>query len=103
MENIIDVSEVNLIELVKEAYNLSVPVGLGFLHYTPEPLTSQEAANLINLNEKYVVSLDYVNGRAVKFGVFKHENKFYIKNHWYDHTKQNLQDLLERVGIIKTI
>jgi hypothetical protein len=102
MENAIDVSKLDLIEIVKAAYDLSRPVGLGYLHYDPEPLINEEAADLINLESKKVVALDYVRGRAVKFRVFKENNKLYIKDTWYDHTKQDLEELLRRAGLERT-
>lgn len=96
MENAIDVSRLNLIEIVKAAYDLSRPVGMGYLHYDPEPLTNEKATDLIDLKSENVVSLDYVKGRAVKFRVFKENNKLYIRDSWYDHTESDLQELLKR-------
>ena len=102
MENKIDVSKLDLLEIVKAAYDLSKPIGMGFIHYTPEPLTNEEAASLIDLTSSIVVALDYVKGRCVKFTVFKHNNKFYINDKWYDHTESDLQELLERASTEKT-
>jgi hypothetical protein len=64
-EERIDITDVNLVELVKKVYELSVPQGMGFLHFTPEPLTDEEAATLID--PKYGIRMDYVKGRGCKF------------------------------------
>ena len=56
----IDITGVNMIELVKKAYDLSRPQGMGMMHFTPDPLTDEEAKSLIQENGE--VSLDYVGG-----------------------------------------
>ena len=43
-------------------YNAARPQGMGFLHYTPEPMTHEEATQL--LEEK--TYFDYVKGRVMK-------------------------------------
>ena len=93
----IDVTGVNMVELVKKAYELSRPQGMGMLHYQPDPLTDEEAKALIS--EDGTVSLDYVKGRSCKFNIFNRDGKFEIRDSWYDHTDQHLVDLLAHVGI----
>ena len=39
----IDITGINLIEFVKEVYKLSVPAGLGYLHFRKGELTNEEA------------------------------------------------------------
>ena len=100
MEHLIDVTGADLTELVKSAYDLSKPQGMGFLHYRPEPLTDEQAQSLINNDDpRFPVSLDYVHGRAVKFNVQRIDGKLYIRDSWYDHSPEQLSQLLERVNI----
>ena len=102
MKNCIDVTGVDLIKLVQEAYNLSAPQGLGFLHFTADPIFDKEAQLLIDATANdlgIAFSLDYVKGRACKLTVFKKDSKLWIINSWYDHTDAMLELLLERVGI----
>ena len=101
MQNMIDITGVNLIEFVKRVYELSIPQGLGFLHYKNRGLTDEEAKQLI-LPEKegcqyaknIVVDMDYIKGRACKMIVFKENDKLYIRNSWYDHMDEQLRELL---------
>lgn len=100
MENMIEVTGVDLVELVKGAYALSVPLGMGWLHFTEGELTDEEARELIHEGRRTPVSLDYVKGRACKFGVYKDDDgKLWISKNWYDHTGYHVERLLERVGI----
>lgn len=48
-------------------YNASRPLGMGALHYTPEPMTAEEAAALL---EKYTY-FDYLQGRVMKVDLSK--------------------------------
>lgn len=97
----IDVTDADLRLLVRTAYDLSSPQGLGFLHFKPEPLTDKEVDHIItrNISGWCVVSMDYVNGRACKFGVFKMDERLYIKDRWFDHTKEQLAELCRRCGV----
>lgn len=95
----IDVTGVDMVELVKKAYELSRPQGMGMLHFDPTPLTDEEAKILIEEGEDGEVHLDYVRGRACKFNVFNKDGELSIRDSWYDHTDQHLVDLLDHVGI----
>jgi len=45
-------------------YNNSKPLGMGYLHFTPEPMTKEEAAVLLDdSTSKY---FDYLKGRVMK-------------------------------------
>ncbi len=101
MQNMIDITGVNLIEFVKRVYELSIPQGLGFLHYKNRGLTDAEAKQLIitEIPEHFhpvniVIDMDYVDGRACKMIVFKENDKLYIRNSWYDHMDEQLRELL---------
>jgi len=100
MEGMIKVTGADPVELVKAAYDLSKPQGMGFMHYQEGSLTNEEAKSLVNENDdRLVVSLDYVKGRSCKFNVFKQGNDLFIREDWYDHSPTQLNTLLERVGV----
>ena len=95
----IDITGVNLIEFVKKVYELSVPVGMGFMHAEPGGLTSEEAAVYIDVDNRIVVSMDYVKGRQCKMTVFEEDDKFVIRDQWFDHSDSALEQLLKSVGV----
>lgn len=98
-EGMIDVTGVDLVELAKAAYDLSRPQGLGFLHFTPDPLTDEEAQSLLRDADSHLaLSLDYVHGRAVKLTVYRDGDTLSMRDRWYDHSQSQLQELLERIG-----
>ncbi len=96
----IDITGINLIEFVKEVYKLSVPVGLGWLHFTKEELTDEEAKEILDVwkNDRMLcLDMDYIKGRACKMYVFKEGKKLNIRVPWYDHTDIQLKKLLKAV------
>ncbi len=98
----IDITGVNLVKFVQKVYELSVPQGLGFLHFDSEPLTNEEAKSLIGkkpIYENIILDMDYVRGRACKMHVTQDGKKLFIQDNWYDHTDKQLQQLLDAVGI----
>lgn len=102
MEDMIDVTDVNPIEIIKAAYALSVPVGMGFLHARPGPLSDEDAQTILGAERpdgRIVASMDYVHGRQVKMTIFRKDGRHYINNTWYDHTPEQLEQLLEMVGV----
>lgn len=46
-------------------YNNSRPLGMGILHFTPEEMTKEEAAELL----KSQTYFDYLKGRVMKVGL----------------------------------
>ncbi len=100
-ENMINVTDVPLEELAKAAYSLSVPVGMGMLHFVEGELSDQDAKELVDsyaLNTRIALSMDYVKGRCCKFHVRrnKEDSTLWIDDKWYDHSDGQLQKLLER-------
>ena len=98
----IDVTDVDLRELIKAAYDLSRPVGLGRLHYRAGELDDETIDDILGSADNYNVRLcmDYVHGRAVKLTVLKDlDGGLYICNPWFDHSARQLGELLNRVGV----
>ena len=98
MENMIEVTGCDLVELAKAAYDLSVPQGLGFLHFEEGGLSDDEAKSLIKEDSLSPLSLDYVKGRACKLTVFKDNDRLYINDKWFDHTEGQLAELVSRIN-----
>lgn len=94
-------TDVDLVKLAQEAFRLSVPQGMGFLPFTPEPLSKSEAEQLIDKNSAYsILSMDYVHGRAVKLTVKKDKDgELSLPDNWYDHTDAQYAELLKSVGL----
>ena len=53
-------------------YNNSTPQGMGFLHYHPKNMTTEEAQSLLDEGQTY---FDYVNGRVMKIDLSSDELK----------------------------
>lgn len=98
----IDITGIDLVEFAKKVYELSVPQGLGHLHYNAEPLTDDEAKSLIHPPDRLyeiILDMDYVRGRACKMVVRKQDGKLLIADSWYDHTDRIFKQLLEHFSI----
>jgi hypothetical protein len=69
-------------------YNASKPQGMGFIHYDPKPMTTEQAREILNSGQTY---FDYLAGRVMKIDLSKDE-----LNPWgYD--RDNGQDTAQRV------
>lgn len=97
MDNHIEITGCDLIALVKKAYALSRPQGMGFLHFREGELSDEDAQQIVN--NPRGIDLDYVHGRAVKFWVQKEGDRLFVQNSWYDHSDSQLRELLQSVGI----
>ena len=108
----IDVTDVPLETLVRAAYGPSRQHGLGcFDRAGWRDLSEEQVAEIIDRNKPkelsdgsiytphVAVCMDYVNGRSIKFSVKRIGGRHVIHNRWYDHSDDELRDLLERVGI----
>ena len=58
----IDISKMDRATVLAKLYNASRPLGLGFLHHTPEPMGSLEAEKLLAQGDYF----DYLKGRVMK-------------------------------------
>ena len=58
----INISRADKAEVLAALYNNSRPQGMGFLHFTPEPMTAEQARELL----QETTSFDYLQGRVMK-------------------------------------
>jgi|SRR5882762_6893106 len=103
----IDVTNVDLKEFIKEAYNLSKPVGLGFLHFQPGDLEDADVEKILNKQsvnkDGECLSMDYINGRSCKMHIFNKDGHLFIHDNWYDHTENQLKELLQKFGLQEAV
>ena len=101
----INITGIDLIQFIKEVYKLSVPAGLGWLHFTEGELTDEEAKGILDIwkNDKhFALDMDYIRGRACKMTVFRKDREgkeIFIRSPWYDHTDIQLAKLLKAVWL----
>jgi len=96
----IDVTGIDLIKFIREVYKLSIPAGLGWIHFTEGELTDEEAKEILDIwknNKQFALYMDYIKGRACKMTIFKNKDKLYIRSSWFDHTDIQLKKLLKAV------
>ena len=93
---------------VRAAYRLSVPVGLGHLHFRPGELPDESLKKILETIDlpgsiyRSVIHMDYIHGRCCKFHIFansEEDRSYYIRPDWLDHTEEDLVQLLTEVGI----
>jgi len=100
-EHYIEIPADKLRLAISTAYNLSVPVGMGFLHARTGGLDEETIDRIMENVETRGVYMDYVHGRQCKFSVYVKDGKFYVQPDWYDHNRYQLIDLLTTIGIEK--
>lgn len=71
--NAVNIAGINKAELLAALYNEASPLGMGFLHYTPEKMTTEQAQALIDdghddlmFRRHQRLYFDYVKGRPLK-------------------------------------
>jgi len=99
----IEITGIDLVKFAQAVYELSQPQGMGILHYTPEPLTAEEAKQLMRDDDRSPLGMDYVKGRACKMHIRRENGKLFISDTWYDHTDRVYDELLGRFGIKRPI
>lgn len=98
----IDVTDLDTRKLVGKAFDLSAPQGLGQFSHKPGPLSDQELDELMGyFATSGKISLDYVRGRSLKFHIYTDTatDKRYISAFWYDHSPEDVSDLLALCGM----
>ena len=104
VQDMIEVTGCDLRVLVKTAYRLSIPVGLGLLHFKEGGLDAVATDKIVaGSYHNMVLSMDYVQGRSVKMSVYRHNlpgesERWFIRKTWYDHSDEQLQELLRAIG-----
>lgn len=64
-EGLVDISNKDKAEVLVALYNNSHPCGMGFLQYNPEPMTIEQARELL----KKTADFDYLAGRVMKISL----------------------------------
>lgn len=98
----IDITELDLRKFIAKAYDLSVPFGMGMLHFQPGPLPEEMIDRILAASDegaRIAVSMDYVMGRAVKMTVFRDGDRLFIRNDWFDHSPVHLERLLDAATV----
>lgn len=101
MKNLIEITGVDLVAFTRDVYDLSKPQGLGLWHARPGDLPQEDAQQCVDIwkdDTAIALSLDYLVGRACKMTVFRQGGKLWINDCWYDHTDEQLRELLSRHG-----
>lgn len=102
MDDMIDITGADLSTLIRAAYSLSAPQGLGYLHHREGDLDDETVAAILDQgkdHDLFPVRMDYVHGRSIKLTVRRINNKLYIPSSWYDHSAQQLAELLVKISI----
>lgn len=61
----IDIRGLDKAEVLAALYNASRPQGMGFLHFKNEPMTKEQAAELLKETQYF----DYLQGRVMKISL----------------------------------
>lgn len=83
-------------QVLAALYNHAKPLGMGFLHYTPEKMTEAKAQKLLDETpDKY---FDYVGGRVMKVGLRNDagfEESLYDRDNGHGKAADVIRDLRE--------
>lgn len=85
-ENVVDISNKDKAEVLATLYNNSHPHGMGFFHYKADPMTIEQARELLNQTTYF----DYLYGRVMKINLESN-----IVNTW-GYNRDNGKDAAER-------
>jgi len=69
MDEPIAIAGIDKAKILAALYNASQPLGMGFLHYDPKPMTEEEARAEIANNPSSDCYFDYLHGRVMKVTV----------------------------------
>jgi len=64
----LDISKLSKYDVLRVLYNRARPLGMGFLHYTPEDMTTEQAKAVYDeyANHNTPPYFDYLKGRLMK-------------------------------------
>ena len=100
--NYIEISGVDLVKLLQRAYDLPPP---HHSHKTLSPAVLDEASavGIITKCPSYgntvALSVGVLNHRPVMLLVFRRDDRLFMRSSWEYHSDQELQSLLEGVGL----
>lgn len=69
------------------------------MHFQEGGLPENEAKSLIRTEGRIALDMDYVHGRGCKMVVIRENDNLFIRPAWYDHTQQDLNELLNEFNI----
>lgn len=108
----IDVSNIKPASLLAALYNASQPIGMGIIHYNPEPMTDEEAQALLDTHaaqgaefaKKYgnrgsrATYFDYLKGRVMKVEINGEtlDPRLYDRDNGRDAAEMVVLDILTR-------
>lgn len=113
-DSYVEVTGCDVAQLICDAYDMSKPQGFG--HFTPDPLPYAEADRLFyewSVGREYDIDgtkvkvrwgADYLHGRSMKFQIIEHRDvvtrlaRRWIPKRWYDHTDEQVEELMLRHG-----
>jgi hypothetical protein len=72
-----NIKNLNKAAVLAALYNNSKPLGMGFLHYDPRPMTENEAQELLDDGQTY---FDYLKGRVMKIELSGDELSTWLYN-----------------------
>ena len=87
-----DIKDLNKAEVLAELYNHAKPQGMGFLHYDPNPMTVDEAQQILDQGHTY---FDYVKGRVMKVDLGTDELNTRLYNR--DNGENAAESVIERL------
>lgn len=80
-------------KILATLYNNSRPLGLGFLHATPEDMTEAEAQQILDSGQTY---FDYLKGRVMKVDLSKDELRTDLYNR--DNGDNRAEEVLRNIS-----
>jgi hypothetical protein len=96
----IDVTKLDLRQLVRSAFDHSQPQGLGFIHHQPGAITDAELNSIIGPEDSNVAaSADYTRGRSMKLHIYRQDGRLYWARGWYDHSAEQQAAVLSDCGM----
>lgn len=102
----IDITGMDKADVLAALYNASRPQGMGYLHYTPTPMTKEEAAELLGgkttechtSGYRSPTYFDYLNGRVMKVDLSKDQfdERLYDRDNGNGAASRALEKVMKR-------
>ena len=71
-----------LLCIMANAVNASIPVGMGFLQYQDKTYSVQDMERYVRDDEEIFAYIDYADGRMVKLTIFKKDGQYFIQDNF---------------------